>query len=66
MRAFFTFGDAEPYESEAYVGAERAVPKDAGVEERLRIVLQELVKGPTSRRSGSRGWLRGSLTRLPD
>ena len=49
VRAFFTVGDAEPFESEAYVGAERPVPNDAGLEERLRIALQELVKGPTEK-----------------
>ena len=66
VRAFFTFGDAEPYEREAYVGVERAVPKDAGVEERLRIVLQELVKGPTSseRLEGLASWFTDETAEL--
>ena len=46
---FFLSKDGDAYDKSMFVGAERPVRDDAGIEERLRIALQELVKGPTKK-----------------
>jgi hypothetical protein len=49
VRSFFLIKGSDPYKRSAYVGAERPVPDDAGIEERLRTAMEELVKGPTTK-----------------